>query len=276
MGFIGVVHAMTWQTKLGNVTILMLWCLTVALTTGSALIRAALYGVLLTLKPYWLVLLLPWALGRKWRTMAGAALAVLGISLVPALAGLSGASLAYRSWAATLTAPSELHNFPKLDNQGWYGLLSRHAEALGSALPWIWIAGSAAVAGLWLLSWRRQGHVPAEPVTEARRELSVVPVFLWAAPLSWMHHQVLLWPLLSWLWMVGRSDRATKGVWVAAWALLNGTGRAIAGRAFSRTLLRLGLPILAYPLLIWWAARGAPGAATDPGGIQVQRSNQTD
>jgi hypothetical protein len=65
---------------------------------------------------------------------------------------------------------------------------------------------------------------------------------------------MLLWPLLAWLWIQGRTDRVSRVVWIVSWMLLNGTGRTVAGREFSRTLLRLGLPILSYPLLAWWLA----------------------
>ncbi len=268
MGFVGVAHALSWQVQLANVTFVMLWCFTVALTTSRPRIRAAMYGLLLALKPYWLVLLLPWSLGRRWSTALGAALGLVLISLVPALFGVTGAVHAYQLWFATLTGPAESHNFPKLDNQGWYALLSRHGDAVGSALPWIWLAGCALVAVLWLLPWVSQGWSRPAPEDEARLELSVVPVFLWAAPLSWMHHQILLWPLLAWLWMEGRTDRATRGVWIVSWLLLNGTGRAVAGRAFSRTLLRLGLPILSYPLLGWWGSRRARARGSEEANLR--------
>jgi hypothetical protein len=264
MGFLGVIHALSWQVQLANVTFVMLWCFTVALTTPRPWIRAGMHGLLLALKPYWLVLLLPWSLGRRWSTAFGAAFALVLISLVPSLFGATDAVQAYQSWFATLTGPAESHNFPKLDNQGWYALLSRHADAIGSALPWIWLAGCAVVSVLWLVPWVRQGWSRPGPVEEARLELAVIPVFLWAAPLSWMHHQILLWPLLAWLWMEGRPDRATRWVWIVSWLLLNATGRAVAGREFSRTLLRLGLPILSYPLLAWWGARCARARGSVP------------
>jgi hypothetical protein len=254
LGLFGVVHALTWEVKFGNVPLVMLWLFTAALTTPRAQLRALWHGVLITLKPYWLVLILPWTLGRRSQLLLGAALAALFLSMLPLLGGLNSGQQAYGRWLATLVDPAENHNYPKTDNQGWYGLLARHQDALQGALPWLWLAGSALVALLWLIPWLRR-RSESTPVEEAAREITVLPLFLWAAPLSWVHHQLLLWPLMALLWRQGRTNRTTRWVWVIVWVLLNGSGQALLGRSLSEAIQRVGLPAFAFPLLAWWGAR---------------------
>ena len=259
MGFLGVAHALTWQVKFGNVTFVMLWLWTMAVTTAVPWRRAAGYAMLIALKPYWLVLGVPWAFGRRWRLAGQVAAGLVLVSLLPLLLGPSGFVEAYDRWFATFADPAHAHNYPKTDNQGWYGLLARHEATLGASLPWLWLAGSGLVALLWLAAWwkRRATHAGQEEL--AARELTTIPLFLWASPLSWIHHQLLLWPLMAWLWRTGRSRRPVRGAWLGTWVLLNGLTQAILGRPLSRVFLKAGVPLAAFPLLTWVGGRALAG-----------------
>jgi hypothetical protein len=269
IGFVGVVHALTWQLKFANVTFFMLWLWTVALTSPSLTRQAVGYGLLIALKPFWLALLLPWVLARRVRLVEGVAVVLVGISLVPALLGIDALQSAYDGWLGTFADPLHEHNYPKTDNQGWYGLLFRHADALGGAVPLLWLGGALVVAGLWLWAWRRFWWRPTNARIHSAMELSIVPFILWTAPLSWIHHQILLWPLLAWLGQFARRHRPSRWIWGSAWALLNGTGGLLLGAAASRTVHRWGVPILAFPLLTWWCAQHLASTLSQPDDVQA-------
>lgn len=277
IGFLGVAYALTWQFKFANVTFLMLWLWTVALTSPGPWRAALCYAVLIALKPFWLALLMPWALARRLRLTGMVTLLLAALSLLPIVFGIEALQLAYERWIATFADPLHAHNFPKRDNQGWYGLLYRHHGTLGGILALVWLAGSAAVGALWLWPWRRAVRHGTAPQANAALELSLIPFILWTAPLSWVHHQILLWPLLAWLWQSSRGDRATRVVWGGSWALLNGTGRLLLGRSLSRAAYQWGVPILAFPLLAFWSSKrlaaealrgharsGSPGTTLKP------------
>ena len=189
-----------------NVTFLMLWLWTFALTCARPWAVALAYAALIALKPFWAALLVPWLLTRRL-ALAGRVLAMLaGLSLLPALPGPGAFAMAYGRWFATFADPLHAHNYPKADNQSWFGLLYRHADALPVPIPLLWLAGSVLLGLGWLWMWRRLARDGG--VAELWQvELSFMPVILWAAPLSWIHHQILLWPLLAAVWQAGRTDR---------------------------------------------------------------------
>jgi hypothetical protein len=277
LGFVAVSQALTWQYKFGNVTFLMLWLWTVALTTERRWLEATGYAVLIALKPFWLALLAPWALERRVGLIGRVTVTLAVISLVPILVGVTGGQplTGYDRWLATFADPLHDHNYPKTDNQSWYGFLSRFPEVVGDRLPLWWLAGSAVVGLLWLWQWRRRyfirgrGPGPSAVATEAGRrnrpwlELSVAPFILWTAPLSWIHHQILLWPLLARAWQVGRSERRAKWAFVAVVVLISLLSEAIVGRPAKQTLFRWGVPLLAFPLLAWWSGRAADRVGED-------------
>ena len=158
-------------------------------------------------------------------------------------------SIGYQRWVATFADPQHAHNFPKTDNQSWYGLLYRHLDALDGKLLLLWFAGSLAVGVLWLWYWRRTVREAPSREQWWRMELSLMPFILWTAPLSWIHHQILLWPLLALAWQMGRHDRASRVVFVISLILLTVLSQSIIGRAATLEVLRLGLPLVAFVLL---------------------------
>ncbi len=255
IGCLGVAHALTWEFLFANVTFLMLWLWTVAATSEHPWRQAICYGVLIALKPFWLILVGPWLLARRWGTF-GRVLAVLAaLSLLPAVLGPHSLAAGYERWFATFTDPLHAHNYPKNDNQTWYALLFRHREALGGTLRPLWVAGSAAVGLLWLWGWRDAIRRPVAAESWWRLDLTIIPVMLWAAPLSWIHHQILLWPLMALLWQRGRTNPSARAVWVVTFLLTNATAQFVLGRPHAVAAHQWGLPILAFPLLAWWAAR---------------------
>ena len=116
-------------------------------------------------------------------------------------------------------------------------------------------AGSVLVALPWLLAWGPRRGAAVTDREAAAREVSLAPFILWAAPLSWIHHQLLLWPLLAWLWHLGRRSRPDRLAWGGVWALLNATGELLLGKRGYRSVHELGIPSLAYLLLGWWGPR---------------------
>jgi hypothetical protein len=255
IGFLGVAHALTWEFLFANVTFLMLWLWTVAATSERRWGRSLCYAVLIALKPFWLILAGPWLLARRWKTFARVAVLLAALSLLPGLLGADSLVAGYTHWFATFADPLHVHNFPKNDNQTWYAVLFRHRAALGAGVLPLWAAGSAAAGLLWLWSWRDAVRKRVSGWRTWQLELTVLPVMLWAAPLSWIHHQILLWPLLALGWRRARETVSARTVWVASWLLLNGTTQFFLGRPRFATVSQWGLPILAFPLLAWWGAR---------------------
>jgi hypothetical protein len=282
VGVLSVWHALTWEYKFGNVTFLMLWLWTVAATSMIPWRQALGYALLIALKPFWLILLAPWLLARRTTLFLRVGVLLLGLSLLPAIFGVHSLELAYSRWFATFADPMHAHNYPKGDNQSWYAVLFRHREALGGSVPLLWLAGSTAVGLLWLWPWRRLLRHRLAPEAVWQLELTVLPVMLWAAPLSWIHHQILLWPLLALLWQRGREVPSSRVAWAAAWLLMNGTDQLFLGRTLSVQVYQWGLPILAYPVLALWGSLGsasslAPGErgagpATAPPGLTPSAS----
>lgn len=254
-GFLAIAYALTWQYKFANVTFIMLWLWTLALTTISEWPSALAYALLIALKPFWAALFAPWIFRRRF-SLIGRVIAMLaGISLFPLLLGPSALSLSYQRWYATFLDPLHPHNYPKADNQSWFGLLYRHVDTLPASIAVLWLVGSAMLGLLWLWSWRRALPRGRAAPPEWQVELSFMPVILFAAPLSWIHHQILLWPLLAAMWQAGRTDRVSRWVYVVAFLLLTAVGQGLVARPQMAAALRWGAPLLAMPLLVWWGGR---------------------
>ncbi|HEX3927874.1 MAG TPA: glycosyltransferase family 87 protein [Gemmatimonadales bacterium] len=254
MGFICVGHALFWQYQFGNVDFVMLWLWSVAATTRRSWVAAICSATLIALKPFWLALLLAWVVARRWRLIVEITAAVVALSLVPLLAGTASFLVSYQRWFATFADPADAHNFPKHDNQTWYGLLVRHAATLGHSLPLLWLVGSGMVGLIWLWQWRNALRVPVAPDQWWQLELSLIPFILWTAPLSWIHHQILLWPLLAIAWQVGRRERWARATFLISLVLLTVLSQSIIGRAATVTVLELGIPLAAFPLVVWWSS----------------------
>lgn len=234
IAFVFVVHALSWQFKFANVTFLLLWLLALALSRKPA-VSGSSSAVMILLKPFWSPLLLLAVLAQKYRTLAVMIGVMAGLSVLPLLAG--GTSV-YAGWFDTLADPTHAHNYPKNDNQGLFAITYRNRAVLGNLTGWIWFAGSSMAGIVWIVT-----------VLSIRRDrfalglLAMVPFILWAAPLSWIHHQIWLWPVMAvclkkpnWLLLV------------AIWLLLNGTGDLFWSREWFTRIYQWGLPALAFPL----------------------------
>ena len=234
IAFLFVIHAVSWQFKFANVTFLILWLMALALSRKPA-VSGGSSAVMILLKPFWSPLLLLAVLARQKRTLVVMLSVMVGLSLVPLLLG--GTSV-YSGWFETLADPTHAHNYPKNDNQGLFAIVYRNRAVLGSLTGWAWFAGSCLSGIAWVAT-----------VLSIRRNrfelglLAMVPFILWAAPLSWIHHQIWLWPVLA--------VCLKKPNWillVVIWLLLNGTGGLFWPREWSSSLYRWGLPALAFPL----------------------------
>jgi hypothetical protein len=230
-----VLPALAWQLKLGNVTFLLLWLMALVVSGGPIQAGGA-SGLMILLKPFWLPLTLLALLSRRWSTLLAMGATIALLSLLPYLVG---GGPTYGDWWVTLTDPTHAHNLPKGDNQTLYGIAYRNREALGALTGWIWFVGSSLSGLLWigtvLLLERERFELGL---------LAMVPFILWAAPLSWIHHQIWLWPVLA-LLLPGSS----RIVLLVIWMLLTGTGDVFLSQELARSLHLWGLPTLAYPLI---------------------------
>jgi hypothetical protein len=234
IAFVFVIHAVSWQFKFANVTFLILWLLALALSRRPVLSGGS-SAVMILLKPFWAPLLLLAVLARRNRTLFVMLGSMIGLSLVPLLLG--GTSV-YTGWFETLADPTHSHNYPKSDNQGLYAIVFRNQAALGNLTGWIWFVGSCLSGIAWVAT-----------VLSIQRDrfelglLAMVPFILWAAPLSWIHHQIWLWPVLA--------VCLRKPNWIllaVVWLLLNGTGDLFWSREWFTRIYQWGLPALALPL----------------------------
>ena len=234
IAFLFVIHAVSWQFKFSNVTFFILWLMALALCRRPG-IAGGSSAVMILLKPFWSPVLLLAVLARKKRTLAVMLGVMVGLSLVPFLLG--GASV-YSGWLETLADPTHAHNYPKNDNQGLFAITYRNRAVLGSWTGWLWFLGSCLSGIAWV--------VTVLSIKLDRFELgllAMVPFILWAAPLSWIHHQIWLWPVLA--------VCLKKPNWillVVIWLLLNGTGDLFWSREWFSRLYQWGLPALAFPL----------------------------
>lgn len=260
VGFLCVGHALFWQYAYGNVVFVMLWLWTVAVTVRSPWRSAACYAVLIALKPFWLALIVPWLICRRFDLVGRVTVVIAGLSLAPIAFGVSRFTNAYQRWFATFADPSQGLNLQAHENQSWYGLLYRHGMH-DTELRLAWLAGSALVGVLWLWQWRgaiggRFGDRPVADLATDRwpLELSVLPFMLWTAPLSWIHHQVLLWPLFALAWQMGRTSRVARVVCLGSAVLVTALSESIAGRPATLFVLAWGVPLLALLVLNWWGS----------------------
>lgn len=254
LGFLALGHALFWQYAYGNVAFVMLWLWTVALTTPSRWRSSFCYAVLIALKPFWLALVVPWWLYRHRDLFARVAAILVALSALPIVAGTHAFTIAYERWIATLADPWNARNYAAFENQSWNGFLYRHADLFGPHPMFLWLAGSALVGIVWLWQWRGAIAVPLPQTTRWKMELSLTPFILWTAPLSWIHHQILLWPLLALAWQRGRESGVARWVWIATAILLTGLSQSIIGRAATLEVLAWGVPLLAFVILDWWAS----------------------
>ena len=234
IGFVFVIHALSWQFKFANVTFLILWLLALAVSRRPGLAGGA-SGLAMLLKPFWAPFLLLAVLAGRKRTLLAMLGVVAGLSLLPLLFG--GVSV-YAEWFGTLTDATHAHNYPKNDNQGLFAIAFRNRAPLGDLTNWVWFIGSCMSGIAWVFT--------VLSIREDRFELGVlamVPFVLWAAPLSWIHHQIWLWPVLA--------VCLKKPNWfllAVIWLLLNGTGDLFWSREWFSRLHQWGLPVLAFPL----------------------------
>ena len=256
MGYLCVGHALFWQYDLANVTFAMLWLWTVALTSPSRWRQALCYAVLIALKPFWLALVVPWILCRRFSLIGRVTAMLAALSLAPLAIGVSGFVTAYTRWFATFADPWQFRTYASHPNQSWYGLLYRNLDRLDGHLTVLWLAGSAAVGLVWLWQWREALRRPPSEDSWWMMEISLAPFILWTAPLTWVHHQVLLWPLLAIAWQHGRTSVLARVVWGACALLLTLLSESIIGRPATLHILTWGVPLLAYLLLNWWATDG--------------------
>jgi hypothetical protein len=241
-----VLPALAWQLKLGNVTLLLLWLMALVVSVRAPAISGGAAGIMVLLKPFWApILLLPPMASRK-RTLFAFLAVATGLSLLPLLLGGPGA---YADWWHTLADPVHGHNLPKEDNQTLFGIVARNRDALGSFVYPLWFVGASLSGLLWIATVRSYDRGRFE-----LGALAMVPFILWAAPLSWIHNQVWLWPGLALL--LPGSNRVAL---LAVWLLLSGTGELFLSKEFARSLHQWGLPAMAFPLiqLLFWIDAGA-------------------
>ncbi|MGW8283923.1 MAG: glycosyltransferase family 87 protein [Gemmatimonadota bacterium] len=234
VGFLFVIHALSWQLKFGNVTFLILWLLALSVSRRPAIAGGA-SGLMILLKPFWAPFLLLAVLARRNRTLLAMLGVICGLSLLPLL---FGGTSAYADWFGTLADATHAHNYPKNDNQGLYAIAFRNRATLGDLTNWMWFVGSCLSGIGWVLT--------VLSVDEDRFELgalAMVPFILWAAPLSWIHHQIWLWPVFA--VVLKKPNWALLAV---VWLLLNGTGDLFWSREWFSRLHQWGLPTLAFPL----------------------------
>lgn len=234
IAFLFVIHALSWQFKFANVTFFILWLMALALS-GRPGIAGGSSGLMILLKPFWSPLLLLAVLARKQKTLLAMVGVVAGLSLLPLFAG--GVSV-YTEWFNTLADPTHAHNYPKNDNQGLYAIAYRNRAVLGSLTGWVWFVGSCISGLVWVFT--------VLSIKQDRFELgllAMVPFILWAAPLSWIHHQIWLWPVLAVC-----LKKPNRVLLVVIWLLLNGTGDLFWSREWFSRFYQWGLPALAFPL----------------------------
>ncbi|MCL7977904.1 MAG: DUF2029 domain-containing protein [marine benthic group bacterium] len=231
-----VLPALAWQLKLGNVTLLLLWLMAIVVSTGRPAPSGGAAAVMVLLKPFWAPFILLPAMDSRRRTLVAFMAVAAGLSLLPLLLG---GPAAYADWWHTLTDPVHGHNLPKEDNQTLFGLVARNRATLGGLAIPLWFVGSSLSGLLWIATVRS-----FDRDRFALGMLALVPFILWAAPLSWIHHQMWLWPGLA-LLLPGSSRIALLAVWL----LLTGTGELFFSKEVARSLHQWGLPALAFPLI---------------------------
>ena len=241
LGLAFCVYPLTWQMKFGNTSVFLAWAVLIALTTRRQWLGDALLALLILIKLTlvgWLPLLLLTGHSRR----AGRMLIWIGGASL--FAWLLAGSSTYESWWLTLNDPLTAHNYSKNDNQSWYALTYRYKT--------LWNMNAVFLTGTAVF-----GLVYLKQLWPLRRREDVVLVtaalpWLWCGPLSWIHHQILLWPVF-----VGALAPLTPKPWtsrhtvlVVVWLLLNGITSLFLGSPLSLTAHEWGVPLLGFALLL--------------------------
>lgn len=235
VALICVGHALSWQIKFGNITCLMLWLFSIFALSKSNLKIAISAALLILLKPFWLVLLPVFVLEKQWKTIAiTISFVVLGCVALFVF-GLDNGMLAFELWFKTLADPTNAHNYPKNDNQCFYASLYPITTIGQAAKIGVWTLVSCVYLGsaLW---YGRSSHLLLA--------LAVLAPMLFVGPLSWIHHQILLVPVL----MLLLSNRHFWHVGIAA-LLFTGTAEAFMGREIFTAIYQFRIPTLGFLVL---------------------------
>ncbi len=239
-----VIHALTWQIKFLNVTLLLFWCLSFSGEQTTKYWRAGLAtSLLILIKPFWIPLLLWQFATRKTKELMWALVFLAVLGMAPFIVAPKAHLLEF--WWASLADPLHAHNFPKNDNQTWFGLWYRYSG--GTTLWIVWGLG----AGLSFLAWMASWWTGRRTARGGWGLVSLVPFILFAAPLSWIHHQIWLLPLFA-VWIQRKGEWGLLGI---VWLLLNGTGELALGRGGFIWAHQAGVPLVGFLLLQWVAWR---------------------
>jgi len=232
VALICVGHAWSWQIKFGNITCLMLWLFSIFALSKSALKIAISAAVLILLKPFWLVLLPIFVLEKQWESLKITLLLVILGSAAICIFGFDSGILAYELWLKTLSDPTNAHNYLKNDNQCFYASLYS-IDSIGRIAKigiWTLVSGVYLAHALWF------GRS-----NQALLALAVLSPMLFVGPLSWIHHQILLVPVLIMMlsyrqfWLVG-----------IATLLFTGTGEVFIGRDLFIAIHQFRVPALGF------------------------------
>lgn len=246
LGFGFCVHALTWQLKFGNVTLWMLWAVLFVAAQKRVWLRECATSLLILLKATWLLWLGVFLVTGHWRRVFQLSLWLLGFS---GIIWICFGGAPFESWWATLGDPTHAHNYPKNDNQSLFGLTYRNRSLVGDV--WTWMVGCWVFAALFLWQtwpYRRQ---------ESAVFLATAVLWLWCGPLSWIHHQLLLLPVIvaclrGLEWNHWTRDHALLGL---VWIALNGTGELFLQRGGFTWAHQAGLPLVGLVTMLWLLPR---------------------
>jgi alpha-1,2-mannosyltransferase len=198
----------------------LIWSRSRPLRAGICLAVAAAIKVVPLLLAAYLV-----TTGR-WRALAGAAVGLALLVMVPRVLEPKPLATAWESYRATQVSASVTERRDQPDNQSLWGALARSVPVTTGGLRLLWLAGSCTLvaAGTWA-TWRaRRGGALQEAGAAALWPLLVLLV----SPGSWVVHYVaMLLPLaalLRFLLAVRRPSAATVLVFAAANLVLIGSG----------------------------------------------------
>jgi hypothetical protein len=172
--------------------------------TGVAIVLGA------TMKYATLVLLPVLLLGRRWRTLAGAA--VVGLALVGVTVAVSGVG-PFREFA-TQIAPTlgRGHLFPGNQSLGaMLGRIEPWPAPPRTALALLKVAQLAMLGVIGLLFLRRPAAAWRDPVIVSAGAAALVSWLLIFSPISWEHYPIFLAPLAG--WMLWEADQSRARFW---------------------------------------------------------------
>lgn len=258
-----VLHAFFWQVRFSNVTVFMLWLMTVAATTRAVWKEALCVALLILLKPIWLALLPVYFLNRNFKGLLETGGIIALCSLLVLIFDPKSGWLPYELWYDTLADTTNSLNYPKEDNQCFYAILYRYKSAIQGSVLFYWFVGIGLYFLAWLFSVVRQKRLG----DKFYLIVSVVPFILFAGPLTWIHHQLLLVPAFAYL-------LAKKMYWpvVPAWLLLNGTTSLFLGTEGYHWIYQAGMPVAGFILLSWGLARVDPRTDSSPALTRLHHS----